>query len=159
MNNDHLDNTLENYEKILQRDKELDQDIDIIKKQIEVRMQTCDKTPQILDDATKEFNNLTSIINKNDIPFLVFSILLQCGVKYYIKNLREMSDKELAKKTPFHKNEKSIRQGTMYYASREEIISNPVPFDAIQKEHDNKWYKENEQKRPVLVVSIIVLQP
>lgn len=148
MNNDHLDNILGDYYKILQRNEELDQDIDIINKQIERRIQICDETPQILDDATKEFNNLTSIINKKDIPFFVFSILLQCGVKYYIKKLREMSDKELAQKTPFHKDEKSTRQGTMYYASREEIISNPVPFDAIQKEHANKWFKENGQERP-----------
>jgi hypothetical protein len=39
-----------------------------------------------------------------------------------------MSDKELAQKTPFHHDEK------YYRSSKEEIISNPVPFDAIQKE-------------------------
>lgn len=52
-----------------------------------------------------------------------------------------MSDRELAKRTPFHSEEHSGRSNLDYYATKEEIISNPVPFDAIQKAHDTKWYK------------------
>lgn len=62
--------------------------------------------------------------------------------------MREMSDKELAYKTPFLNEEHSDRADNKYYASREEIASNPVPFDAIQKEHDNNWYKVNGVDRP-----------
>lgn len=148
MSDENLDNILVDYNKILCQNRTLDQDVAKINDKIDKRINVCDDTNQILDNATMEFKNLTSILNKKDIPFFVFSILLQCGVKYYIKVLREMSDKELAKKTPFHRDEKSNREGNMYYASREEIISNPVPFDAIQKEHDNEWYKRNGYELP-----------
>lgn len=148
MSDDSLDNILADYNKILSQNRNLDQDVVRINDRIDKRINVCDNTNQILDNATKEFKHLTSILNQKDIPFFVFSVLLQCGFKYYIKVLREMSDKELAKKTPFHRDEKSDRQGVMYYASREEIISNPVPFDAIQKEHSNEWYKRSGQEQP-----------
>lgn len=143
MINDSLNNILDSYKEILHQNKKLNQEIEVINDAIDRRVNACENTPQILDNSTTEFKNLTSILNRKDIPFFIFSILIQCGVKYYIKVLREMSDKELAKKTPFHRDEKSDRRGAAYYASREEIISNPVPFDAIQKAHDNKWYKDN----------------
>lgn len=148
MTRDNLDNILVDYKNILHRDEGIDQDVASINGRIEARVQICGNTNLILDNATSEFKNLTSIINKKDIPFFIFSILLQCSVKYYIKVLREMSDNELAKKTPFHKEEHSDRRGIIYYVSREEIISNPVPFDAIQKKYDNKWYKSNKYILP-----------
>lgn len=143
-----LDDILDSYAEIQCQDETLNQEIVAINRKIDKRVSICENTTQILDDATTEFNGLTSILNKKDIPFFIFSILLQCGVKYYIKVLREMSDKELAQKKPFHRDEKSDRLGNTYYASREEIISNPVPFDAIQKERNNKWYKDNGQIVP-----------
>ena len=148
MTTDNLDNILVDYKNILHRDEGIDQDVASINGRIETRVQICGNTNLILDNATSELKNLTSIINKKDIPFFIFSILLQCSVKYYIKVLREMSDNELAKKTPFHKEEHSDRRGIIYYVSREEIISNPVPFDAIQKKYDNKWYKSNKYILP-----------
>ena len=148
MSNDNLTQILADYKQILDQNEKVNQEITKINEKVDKRIKICDDTDKILDSATTEFKVLTSIINKKDIPFFVFSILLQCGIKYYIKVLREMSDKELAKKTPFHRDEKSDRQGTMYYATREEIISNPVPFDAIQKEHNNEWYKTNAQILP-----------
>lgn len=143
-----LDDILASYAEIQCQDKKLNQEIVAINSKIDKHINICENTTQILDDTTTEFNGLTSILNKKDIPFFIFSILLQCGVKYYIKVLREMSDKELAQKNPFHRDEKSSRLGNTYYASREEIISNPVPFDAIQKVHNNKWYKDYEQIVP-----------
>lgn len=139
---------IDDYKKILNRNDELQSEIESINSKIDRRITVCDKTPEILENASLEFNKLTSIINKKDIPFFVFSVLLQWGCKYYIKVLREMNDKELADKTPFHKEEKSERQGNKYYASKEEIISNPVPFDSIQKEHLNSWYKDNGIELP-----------
>ena len=143
-----LDDILASYAEIQCQDEKLNQEIVAINRKVDKHVIVCENTTRILDDATTEFNGLTSILNIKDISFFIFSILLQCGVKYYIKVLREMSDKELAQKTPFHRDEKSNRLGNAYYASREEIISNPVPFDAIQKEHDNKWYKDNGQISP-----------
>ena len=148
MRKDSLDNILASYAELRRQDEKLNQEVVAINDKIDRRIKICEKTPQILDNATTEFNGLTSILNKKDISFFVFSVLLQCSVKYCIKILREMSDKELAQKTPFHQDEKSDRQGYIYYASREEIMSNPVPFDAIQKEHKNKWYKDNGQIVP-----------
>ena len=148
MSKDSLDDILASYTEIQHQDEKLNQEIVALNDKIDKYVNICKNTTQILDNATAEFNGLTSILNKKDIPFFIFSVLLQCGVKYCIKVLREMSDKELAQKTPFHHDEKSDRQGHIYYASREEIISNPVPFDVIQKEHDNKWYKDNEQIIP-----------
>ena len=149
MNRDNLDDILVNYAEILHRDEILNQEIASISDRISKRIKVCENTMQILDNATVEFNNLTSILNKKDIPFFVFSVLLQGCIKYVIKVLREISDKEIAKRTPFHQDEKSNRQGTLYYTSREEIISNPVPFDAIQKEHNNKWYKDNNKNNEI----------
>ena len=37
-----------------------------------------------------------------------------------------------------HHKEKTDRQGKKYYASVDEIIKNPVPFDAIRKEENVK---------------------
>lgn len=145
---DKLEDILCDYAAIKKRDAETDKEVEIVNNRVDKRIYVCNRTPLILDKATDQFNGLTSILNKKDIPFFLFSILLQCGTKYYIKKLREMSDKELADKTPFHNNEKSDRDGNRYYASREEIISNPVPFDAIQKEHNNKWYADNGFMRP-----------
>lgn len=148
MTRESLDDILTSYAETQCQDEKLNQGIVAINSKIDKYINICEDTSHILNDATIEFNGLTSILNKKDIPFFIFSILLQCGVKYYIKVLREMSDKELAQRTPFHHDEKSDRLSNAYYASREEIISNPVPFDAIQKEHDNKWYKDNEQIAP-----------
>lgn len=146
MDDNNIDNILHDFSLALQRNSEIEADINQIDKNIEQRISVCDNTPEILNEATNEFNKLTSIFNKEDIPFFVFSVILQCGVKYLIKVLREMGDKELAKRTPFHKDEHSSRLNSRYYASREEIIASPVPFDAIQKAHNNAWYKENRIK-------------
>ena len=148
MDTDSLEIILRDYAAINQRNKEIDCKIESINNEVDRRIDVCDRTQEILDEATKEFKGLTSIFNKKDIPFFVFSILLQCGVKYCIRALREMNEKELAEKTPFHHSEASDRSGNRFYATKDEIVANPVPFDAIQKEHDNQWYKDKGERRP-----------
>ena len=145
---DTLSKILEDLSAINSRNEKLDEEIKAINDKVERRIAVCDQTEEILNQATNDFDSLTSILNKKDIPFFVFSVVLQCGVKYLIKQLREMSDKELADKTPFHRDQQSDRSENKYYASKEEIIANPVPFDAIQKEHDNQWYKDNNEEKP-----------
>lgn len=108
----------------------------------------CVETPTILEEATEEFNSLTTILNKKDIPFFVFSVLLQGAMKYLIKYLRDLKDNELANMTPGHKEEHSNRSGKLYYATKEEIITNPVPFDAFKLEQTKEWYKEFEIPLP-----------
>ncbi len=100
-----LDDILASYAEIQCQDEKLNHEITDLNLRVDKYVNVCENTKQILDDATTEFNGLTSILNPKDIPFFIFSILLQCGVKYYIKVLRELSDKELAQKTPFHHDE------------------------------------------------------
>lgn len=145
---DSLSKILNDYQDILTDNEALDSDIAKLNARVDRRIEVCDQTDSILDDATKEFNSLTSIFNKKDLTFFVFSLILQGAYRFAIKQMREMSDKELADKTPFHNEEHSGRSDIKYYVTREEITSNPVPFDAIAKEHDVKWYKENGKELP-----------
>lgn len=120
-----------------------------VENDLKYKIKVCSNTKNIINDALKEFEDLTSIINKNDISFFIFSIILQGGIKYLIKKLRMMNDKELAENTPFHKEEHSIRSNIKrYYVTKDEIEINPVPFDAIRKEYINKWYKDNNEIKP-----------
>ena len=59
--------------------------------------------------------------------------------------MRRMKDSDLAKINPFHSEEHSNRANKMYYCSREEIITNPVPFDAIVLDG---MYKQSTAPRP-----------
>jgi hypothetical protein len=92
-----------------------------------------DLLPQFVEDTDAEFERLTSITSK-DMSFLVFASTLQVARQLITSHLKErISDKESAKKTPFHTYEHSNRLTRKYYASKTEIVNNPVPFDAIRK--------------------------
>lgn len=145
---DELNNIISDYNSVMNENEQIDIEVSEIHNIVNHRIKICDETANILDSATKEYSSLTSIFNKKDIPFFIFSILLQCGMKLTIKYLRELSDKELAKKTPGHKEEHSNRSGRKYYATKEEIATNPVPFDTSYKEHTNEWYKEHKIQKP-----------
>ena len=129
---DSISDIIKDYQDILQLDNQVNNEIKIVNQKVDKQIEICDNTDIILENATTEFEKLTSIFNKKDLTFFVFSLILQGAVKYAMKVMREMSDKELADKTPFHKKEKSNRNNEDYYCSREEIITNPVPFDAIK---------------------------
>ena len=67
-----------------------------------------------------------------DITFLFFATALQCVRQYVIgKITQRVGDQEAAKNTKGHTTEHSDRHHRLYNPSLEEIISNPVPFDAI----------------------------
>jgi hypothetical protein len=70
MREDNLYNILNDLANIKKRDLQLNQEIEAINKDVEWHIRVCDRTQEILDDATIEFNGLTSILNKKDIPFL-----------------------------------------------------------------------------------------
>lgn len=143
-NSDNLSKILEDYQAILKMDEQLNLEIQAVNDSVDRQISVCENTDIILDNATAEFNKLTSILNKKDIPFFIFSLVLQGAVKYAIKAMREMSDKELADKTPFHGNEKTCRSGDKYYCTREEIIANPVPFDATRRVYDKDYYNDKD---------------
>ena len=134
-----MNNSIEKIKAELANIKEandkIDDEVALTNRKVDRCIRICENTSEILTNATKEFNGLTSILNKKDIPFFVFSVILQCAAKYIIKELREMSDKELAEKTPFHNNEKSDREHNRYYASREEIISNHKALKLLEPQN------------------------
>lgn len=145
---DNLNRILQDYNDILVKDSILNEEVRLINTTVNRQMEICQNTDLILENATVEFKKLTSIFNKKDIPFFVFSLILQGAVKYAMKMMREMSDKELADKTLGHGDERTCRSGKRYYCTREEIISNPVPFDAIRRKYDKENYDGKEGGRP-----------
>lgn len=89
--------------------------------------------PTFVESVDEEFENLTGITEK-DISFLVFASTLQVARQMITSHLKtRLTDKESAQKTPFHSEEHSNRRTKQYYATKTEIASNPVPFDAIRK--------------------------
>lgn len=146
--NDSYEKILKDYQSILQENTKVDKEIEAIHKSVDRQISVYDNSEIILENATDEFNKLTSIFNKKDLTFFIFSLILQGAVKYAIKVMRDMSDKDLADKTPFHGNEKTCRSGERYYCTREEIIANPVPFDATRRVHDKDYYNGKDGGLP-----------
>lgn len=90
----------------------------------------------LYDEASDVYKKKTSIQNRKDLWVFGASLAINLAIKYLIKRLREMDSSKLASK--LHKPEHSKRGESLYYATREEILANPVPFDAIQKLPDFK---------------------
>ena len=83
-----------------------------------------EKTDNIFEKATK--------LTKLDVTFLFFSTAMQCARQYLLSPFEaRLNDKEAAKCTPGHRDEHSNRIHRYYNPSLEEIVGNPVPFDAI----------------------------
>lgn len=143
-----LQDIIEDYNKILDENKQLNEEIQKTHQRVDRQVKVCDNTDIILENASAEFRKLTSMLNKKDITFFVFSLILQGAVKCAIKKMREMSDKELADKTPFHGKEKTNRSGSKYYCTKEEIIKNPVPFDAFRRVYDKEAYVDLKGGQP-----------
>lgn len=88
-------------------------------------------TGKILNDLDAEFESQTGLTGK-DFSFLLLATILQCLRQYFVTDFKErLGDKEAAEKTLGHKTEHSAsRRPGWYYASKEEFLSSPVPFDA-----------------------------
>lgn len=83
------------------------------------------------DKLDKEFEAQTRL-TKTDWSFLLFATALQCFRQYFLTDFKErLNDKEAAIQTKGHTEEHSNRKPGWYKASREEILYNPVPFDAM----------------------------
>ena len=90
-----------------------------------------ERTPEILENLDRQFENETGL-TKTDIIFLFSAIGLQIARQYLITQFPErVDDQKAAKNTPGHSKESSNRFHKYYNPSLEEIITNPVPFDAI----------------------------
>ena len=87
-------------------------------------------TPYILKDLDREFEAVTKL-SKTDIMFLFVATAMQIARQYLLTKFPErLDDKQAAKKTKGHKEEHSDRKHRYYNPSINEIIGNPVPFDA-----------------------------
>lgn len=85
---------------------------------------------QILDEIDQRFERCTGL-NKIDISFLFLAVALQIGRQYFLTNFPErLDDQKSAKNTAGHTEEHSNRSHRYYSPSLNEILTNPVPFDA-----------------------------
>lgn len=89
-----------------------------------------ENTGQILDDLDEQFCKQTGL-TKIDMGFLFVAIGLQIARQYLLTNFpQRLDDQTAAKSTDGHGEEHSNRQHRYYNPSLDEIITNPVPFDA-----------------------------
>lgn len=88
--------------------------------------------PRIISDIDAKFEQVTKL-DSTDISFLFFATALQCARQYLLTDFKErLTDNEEAKKIKGKKNkESSDRLHGWYNPSPEQIISNPVPYDAM----------------------------
>lgn len=87
-------------------------------------------TEEIFDDLDRQFQEKTGLTDK-DIAFLFVATGLQIVRQYLVTKFPERQDDQTsAKKTKGHNEEHSNRTHRLYNPSLEEIITNPVPFDA-----------------------------
>lgn len=86
---------------------------------------------EFIAQTDESFERATKL-NKTDMLFLLFSTAMQCARQYLLTPFEaRLTDKAAAKATLGHIEEHSDRIHRYYTPSLEEIVSNPVPFDAI----------------------------
>ena len=93
--------------------------------------EVAENTPKILRELDEEFSAVTKL-DSIDVSFLFVATALQIVRQYLLTSFPErMDDKQAAKNTKGHDEEHSDRKHRYYSPSVDEIITNPVPFDAI----------------------------
>lgn len=89
-----------------------------------------DNTRGILDNLDNQFCQKTGL-TKADMVFLFTAIGLQISRQYLLTKFpQRLDDQTAANNTLGHEKEKSNRLHRYYQPSLDEIITNPVPFDA-----------------------------
>jgi hypothetical protein len=87
-------------------------------------------THQILDDLDREFERCSGL-TKKDVAFLFTAVAMQVARQYLLTAFPErLDDQAAAKKVKGNTEEHSNRSHTYYNPSLNEILTNPVPFDA-----------------------------
>ena len=87
-------------------------------------------TPAYLQALNDEFEEKTSL-NDTEVSIMFFTVGLQILRQHYLtKFMERVDDQTGGKSDPFHGGEYSGRQHQYYNPTLDEIISNPVPFDA-----------------------------
>lgn len=89
-----------------------------------------ENTPEYLRELDREFEEETSL-NANEILMLFVVVGLQSLRQHFLTRFTERVDDQTgAKRTPGHGEEHSDRHQRYYNPTLQEIIENPVPFDA-----------------------------
>lgn len=111
----------------MEDDKELDELIAEAKRMVNV----CNNSRFIIDKIDKRFEDITSL-DKIDWIFLLFATTLQVLRQYFLTSFVEdrMNDKNATESTWGHTEEHTDRYHKWYHPSVDEILTNPVPFDA-----------------------------
>lgn len=100
------------------------------KKEVTRVIEVMNNTREILDDLDEQFCKQTGL-NELDVSFLFTAIGLQIARQYILTKFpQRLDDQTAAKRTKGHIKEHSNRNHRYYNPSLEEIITNPVPFDA-----------------------------
>ena len=87
-------------------------------------------TPAYLRALNREFEEKTSL-NDTEVSIMFFTVGLQILRQHYLtKFIERVDDQTGGKSDPFHGGEYSGRQHQYYNPTLDEIINNPVPFDA-----------------------------
>ena len=110
------------------------QSVDVHLKQVEKeyhRVTSLSKSPMILlNDIDRQFTKATKL-DGIDMRFLFLATALQCLRQYLLTPMTpRVDDQTAAKKVKGEHKESSDRIHRLYNPSLEEIITNPVPFDA-----------------------------
>lgn len=126
-----MNSTIEEFEKWLSH-----QTSDVQKKVLDgslpLLIETNSHSDEIIDEADREFDQLLAF-DKKDWAFLMFAITLQTVRQYVLTDFKErLDDQTAAKQTKGHEKESSNRKHRWYHPSLDEIVTNPVPFDAMQ---------------------------
>lgn len=94
-----------------------------------------DELPAFVEETNKRFEEVTSIKNKKDVIFLIVATALQITKQLVIDQYKNRpTDQEAANSTLGHNNDETSNRHHRYYATIEEMETNPVPFDCFRKE-------------------------
>ena len=125
------------YEELLRRYHKNASDFNQTMREFEKESQEVERVRKIAENTENILNNLdeqfckTTKLSKLDMEFLFVAIGLQIIRQYLLTKFPErLDDKTAAASTWGHREEHSNRVHRYYNPSLEEIISNPVPFDA-----------------------------
>ena len=106
--------------------------IDEVKSELSHAIYVAKHSDEIINTADEEFDKYTAF-TKVDWIFLGLATTLQIVRQYVLTPFAErLDDQTAAKQTSGHIKEHSNRSHRWYHPSIDEIISNPVPFDAMQ---------------------------
>lgn len=124
---------------------------------IEVQDATNERFYKVVDSISHYESNIRDIeaqfekathLEWDDYPFVLFCAGLQACRQYFLTNFNErLSDKEAAKEVKGDRTEKSNRNKQRYYCSIENILTNPVPYDALNhSENTNPGVSGNDHR-------------